>query len=261
MDKNIFSEENLSALHKCFIEAEPFPYLCIDNFLEEELANSLSEHFPSLEAMNTIYHGINENKGEHSSFENLHHSFTILKQQLLNDTFIQKIEKISGINNLEVIQDRYGSGLSQGGKGSFLDIHIDYNLHPVAKKQRRINLLIFLNKTWEKEWCGYLEFWDASHTKCITSVEPRFNRCVIFICNNISYHGYSNIKCPEYVTRKSFYLYFFSKPEKKLLYHDTVFTTAGNHKFIYKYRIIVKEFFKNSIKRILYYSGLNKFLK
>jgi hypothetical protein len=252
---------NLQELHMNFLKTEPFPYIYLDDFLEPSFADSLSEHFPSLSEMDIIYEGLNEHKGEHSKFENIHQDFNRLKQILSTDSFRKAIETISGIDNLEIINDRYGSGLHQGGAGSFLDIHIDYNLHPFEKKQRRLNFIIFLNKNWQKEWGGYLEFWNSSGTECVASIEPRFNRCVLFISNNISYHGYSAIQCPVSVTRKSFYLYFFTKPEKRLLFHDTVFTPAPNDSLIRKYRIKAKELFKNTIKRILYYSGLNKFLK
>jgi hypothetical protein len=257
----LVKEERLQELHRDFMNAEPFSYICIDDFLESSFAISLSEYFPSLSEMDILYKGLNEHKGEHSTFESIHPHFTKLKQMLSSDSFIKTIETVSGIDNLKIISDRYGSGLHQGGNGSFLDIHIDYNLHPLERKQRRLNLIIFLNRSWQKEWGGYLEFWNSSCTKCVASIEPKFNRCVLFICNNISYHGYSQIKCPVSVTRKSFYLYFFSKPEKRLLFHDTVFTPAPNDKFIRKYKVKAKELIKNTIKRILYYSGFNKFLK
>ncbi len=256
-----FEENILQKLNGDFIHADPFSYVCIDDFLQDSIAASLSENFPSLTQMDILYHGLNENKGEHSSFESLHENFKNLRDELASRNFVRNIEIISGINNLQTINDRYGAGLHQGGNGSFLDIHIDYNLHPLERRQRRLNLIIFLNKDWQQEWGGYLEFWNATRTKCVTSIEPKFNRCVLFICNNISYHGYSRIKCPVSVTRKSFYFYFFSKPEKKLIYHDTVFAPAPDDTFIHKYRVKAKEFLKNSIKQLLYYSGLNKFLK
>jgi hypothetical protein len=261
MAEEIIEEATLQELHLNFINGKPFPYLYIDDFLATSLAGSLSANFPSLSEMDILYEGLNENKGEHSNFETLHEDFTELKRILSSETFIKKIETISGINDLAVINDRYGSGLHQGGNGSFLDIHIDYNLHPLKKKQRRLNLIIFLNENWEKEWGGYLEFWNATGTECIAKIEPKFNRCVLFICSNISYHGYSQIRCPALVTRKSFYLYFFSNPEKKLFFHDTVFATSPRDNIYHKYRVKVKEFLKNNIKRFLYYSGLNKLLK
>ncbi|HEV2830511.1 MAG TPA: 2OG-Fe(II) oxygenase [Hanamia sp.] len=251
----------IEELHQKFISAAPFPYICLDNFLDLSLAKSLSDNFPSLQNMDVFYKGLNERKGEHSSFENLHEDFASLRKKLSTKDFVQQIETITGFKDLHLIDDRYGCGLHQGGNNSFLDTHIDYNLHPILKKQRRLNLIIFLNEKWEKDWGGFLQFSDSSGTKCVTSIEPKFNRAVIFICNPISYHGYNRIQCPETVTRKSFYLYFFSEPEKHLIFHDTVFTIKPQDSFLRKTRIITKEFLKNTIKRILYYTGLNQLLK
>ncbi len=179
----------------------------------------------------------------------------------MSDDFIGEIEKITGIENLKVLDDRYGRGLHQGANGSFLDIHIDYNIHPLEKKQRRLNMLIFLNKQWESEWGGNLEFWDSDITSCELKIAPVFNRCVIFECSNISYHGYSLIKGPPNTTRKSFYLYFFSDIQHKLAFHDTVFKTLPNDSPFKKIITRVKEFSKNSIKKIIYNTGLNQLLK
>jgi Rps23 Pro-64 3,4-dihydroxylase Tpa1-like proline 4-hydroxylase len=252
---------NMKELHKKFVSADPFPFVYIDNFLDPALAKSLSENFPSLKKMDIFYKGLNEQKGEHSSFENLHEDFTVLKKKLFTQTFVEQIENITGVKGLHLIDDRYGCGLHQGGNNSFLDPHIDYNLHPILKKQRRFNFLVFLNEEWEKDWGGSLQFFNSNGTESVASIEPKFNRAVIFICNPVSYHGYNLIQCPENVTRKSFYLYFFSEPQKHLIFHDTVFTTSPTDSFLRKTRIITKEFLKNTIKRTLYYTGLNKLLK
>lgn len=262
MTENILrDEQQLRQLHDAFTTAEPFSYCCIDNFLEPSLALSLSERFPALSQMDVLYNGLNENKGEHATFDTLHEDFKKLKNRLFTKGFSERVEKITGIAGLQLIDDRYGCGLHQGGARSFLDVHIDYNLHPLKKKQRRLNLILFLNQTWEQDWGGYLELWNASGTQCVTRIAPAFNRCVLFVCNDISYHGYSQIRCPDDITRKSFYLYFFTEPIGKLLYHDTVFSHGATNTTARKYQVLAKEFVKNQVKRALYYSGFNRLLK
>lgn len=249
------------SLHQKFINADPFPYVVVDDFLDPDMALALSKNFPAIESMDVNYKGLNERKGEHSNFETLSEDFKILKDKLNSHSFIQQMETITGFTDLFTIDDRYGRGLHQGGNNSFLDTHIDYNLHPLLKKQRRLNLIIFLNEEWEEDWGGSLQFSNASLTKCIASLTPRFNRAVIFICNSISYHGYNQIQCPATLSRKSFYTYYFTEPEKNLIFHDTVFRPSANDSNLRKATIIAKEFTKNAVKRTLYYLGLNKFLK
>lgn len=257
INPNIFSDFDTND----FSQARPFPYVCMDNFLKPDIADRLYHTFPSINSMSVKYDGLNEKKSEDSSFDKFDDSFTILKNSLMNESFIQFISKITGIKNLEVVDDKYGRGLHQGANGSFLDIHIDYNIHPIQKKERRFNLLIFLNKHWENEWGGHLEFWNGDVTECALKIAPVFNRCVLFECSNISFHGYNRITCPENITRKSFYLYFFSELQNKLSFHDTVFKPLPTYSLSKKIITTLKEFSKNTIKKMLYYSGLNKLLK
>jgi Rps23 Pro-64 3,4-dihydroxylase Tpa1-like proline 4-hydroxylase len=240
---------------KKFNSALPFRFLVIDNAIDLDLAENLSREFPSLEHMKVNYKGINEAKSEHSSFEDLHPDFLKIKEIFNSHEVTTLLESISGISTLQNIDDRYGYGLHQGGRHSFLDIHVDYNLHPTKKKQRRLNLILFLNKDWEPGWGGELEFWDKNVTRCLQSIQPIFNRCVIFECNEYSYHGYSKINCPEGVTRRSFYTYFFSEPAENLVFHDTIFRNKPNDSVLKKIIIPIKEFSKTVIKRLLYRIG------
>lgn len=258
---SLLEEQQLKGLNKSFDSAQPFRFLVIDNFLVPGLAEELARDFPSLEEMNVNYKGINERKSEHSDFHRLAPAFTRLKQELSSEAFTSVIENITGIDHPETVNDRYGYGLHQGGKNSFLDIHVDYNLHPISGKQRRLNLILFLNPQWEADWGGALEFWNKDVSACQHSILPIFNRCVLFECNEYSFHGYSRINCPENITRKSFYQYYFTEPKGKIVYHDTVFKNRPGEPVNKKIMVSVKEMLKNNTKRLLYYLGWKRFLK
>lgn len=253
--------EKIKEWTSAFNNAAPFRFLIIDNAIDPVLAEKLSMEFPSLDQMKVKYKGINESKSEHSDFDSLHPAFQTLKEGFSTKAVLSTIEKISRIPILEAIHDRFGYGLHQGGRDSFLDIHVDYNLHPTHKKQRRLNLILFLNKDWQESWGGALEFWNKDVSQCMHSIPPLFNRCVIFECNEISYHGYSRIMCPENQSRKSFYHYYFSEPSKKLIFHDTIFKNKPEEKFSKKIVVTAKETAKNMVKRALYHLGLNRLLE
>lgn len=261
LTQKISDETYVTKLKNCFAIAKPYKHVVIDNFLDNSFAQALAKNFPSLESMKTKYNGINEKKAEHSELGSLTPEFHQLKEALFNKDFIHFIEQVSGAGNLLVFDDRYGYGLHQGGNGSFLDIHIDYNLHPLKKKQRCLNLLLFLNEEWDESWGGMLQFWNADVTKCIEAIAPKFNRCVLFECSNISYHGYNQIQCPGPITRKSFYTYFFLEPVTKMNFHDTVFKPLPHDNRWKKIIVTSKEVLKNRIKRILYKTGLIRLLK
>jgi Rps23 Pro-64 3,4-dihydroxylase Tpa1-like proline 4-hydroxylase len=39
-------------------------------------------------------------------------------------------------------------------------MHLDYEKHPYSGKERRLNLIYFLNKEWDSNWGGELELCD-----------------------------------------------------------------------------------------------------
>ena len=260
LNKFLCNEQQLQSWREEFNNAKPFRFLVIDDFLETNFALKLSKAFPLLREMNVNYKGINEQKSEHSNFNDLP-EFAELREILSTPQMAAAIEIITQLKNTELMNDRFGYGLHQGGKNSFLDVHIDYNLHPTEKKQRRLNLILFLNEQWQKGWGGALELWNKDVTECEQSILPVLNRCVLFECNEYSFHGYSKIHCPNDVTRKSYYQYYFTEPQSKIIFHDTVFKSRPQESLGKKVLVSVKETSKNSVKRIFYYLGLSKFLK
>ncbi len=120
-----------------------------------------------------------------------------------------------------------------------------------------MNLLIYLNKDWKDEYGGNLELWNSDVTKLEKSYQPLFNRCVIFETNDISYHGYSKITVPEYITRKSVYAYYYTPlGDYAQKYHDTLFKARPQEGFVKKIKTDLKETVKNNVKRTLLKLGV-----
>lgn len=248
-------------LKTAFNSATPFRHLVIDNFLDDKFAGTLNSRFPSLSEMKTHYSGLNEKKAEDNNFVKQDSNFTTLHTALSAPEFIEWLTEITGVTPLQTADDRLGYGLHQGGDGSFLDIHIDYNIHPVTKLQRKLNFLLFLNPSWEENWGGLLELWDSKTQKTGRRITPLLNRAVIFECSDISYHGYNRIDVPTDITRKSYYQYYFTTPEKHLRYHDTIFRPLPESSLAKKIVVPIKEMAKNRVKKTLLFLGLQKFLK
>ncbi|HOY47953.1 MAG TPA: 2OG-Fe(II) oxygenase [Flavobacteriales bacterium] len=253
-----FEPSNLQALRNQFDAGKPFRHLVIDNFLDPEFANTLYENFPGFDLMSRNYHGLNEHKSEGSGFENFHPAFNQLRAELNKPEFYKTLSTITGIDNLYSVEDALGMGVHQGGKDSYLDVHIDFNIHTARNIHRRCNLLIFLNKNWQESYGGHVELWNKDVSKLEQKVLPILNRCVIFETNEISYHGYSKINVPEGETRKSFYSYFYTDlREDAARFHDTVFKARPEEGIIKKVKTDVKETLKNTIKRNLKKVGIN----
>ena len=68
----------------------------------------------------------------------------------------------------------------------------------------------------EKNYGGELGFYNNNGKKLIKSIEPRFNRLVVFNTNDYSYHGIPNkINYPKTNPRKSIILYYYTKAKRK----------------------------------------------
>lgn len=121
------------------------------------------------------------------------------------------MESITGIKGL--IPDPYflGAGIHEIKQGGHISVHADFNHHKLMYLERRINVLIYLNKNWKKEYGGGLELWDQNMTTLTHDIVPLFNRCVIFNTTSNSQHGNPQpVAHPAGESRKSIALYYYT---------------------------------------------------
>ena len=217
---NIISEKfkdlrNYATNYKSkFVSAKPFPYIEIDNFFDEKFLNNILEVFPK---MSENKHNFNRNNKAEVKFatnlpENIPDNINNFIEYLNSYFFLNFLQDLTGIKE-KLIPDPYleGAGLHEIKTGGFLKIHSDFNLHPELKLNRRLNLLIYLNKDWKEEWGGHLELWDRNMKSCKVKIPPLFNKMVIFNTTDFSFHGHPEpLNCPDDVTRKSIALYYYT---------------------------------------------------
>ena len=124
-------------------------------------------------------------------------------------------------DEIGLIPDPYlnGGGIHSTGEDGFLKLHTDFNWNKKLKLYRRINILVYLNKDWKSEYGGQIELAGKKANgsfKTYTSLKPIFNRTLIFITDDESYHGHPKpVKHPLKKRRDSIaaYYYIASKPE------------------------------------------------
>jgi len=208
---------------------DPFPHIVLDELFEDEELERVLAEFPSPEATRWMrFDSPTEKKlgyyHEHSRISDTVRRFL---DSMNGFEMLLWLEAVTGIEGL--IPDPYfgGGGLHQIEPGGFLKIHTDFNVHPKLKIDRRINLLIYLNRNWRDEWGGHLELWSADMRSCRQRIAPLFNRTVIFSTTDTSFHGHPHpLQSPAGVTRKSVSLYYYTagRPEdEKSAPHDTIF--------------------------------------
>ncbi|MDX1904374.1 MAG: 2OG-Fe(II) oxygenase [Thermonemataceae bacterium] len=249
--------DKITLLKRDFDNGKPYRHLVMDSFLKNDFANLIHDNFPPAEALQKHYDGLNENKSEGANFGDFHSAFSQLRETLMSKEFTQWMSAVTGIEEVFVTDDNLGCGLHEGKNGSFLDVHIDFNIHPGKNVHRRLNMLIYMNKDWKEGYGGDLEIWNADMTVCEKKVAPLFNRAVIFETSEISYHGYSKINVPAGMARKSIYTYFYTKERPNAAaYHDTVFKPRPDDSLGKKVATNTKETLKNFIKSQLKKLGI-----
>jgi Rps23 Pro-64 3,4-dihydroxylase Tpa1-like proline 4-hydroxylase len=218
MDQMDRWRDSLSLAKIEFLNAKPFPYLVIDNFLSEVEAKQAAKAFPLPDEKTwTNYIHINEKKYGLNKRGQIPNDLIRVIDNLQSTAFIELLADTSNIQGLCSDELLTGAGLHQMYPGGFLNIHSDFLIHPVKRDlKRRINLILFLSADWHPEYGGELEFWNKTMTECEVKIQPAFNRCVIFLTDEYSYHGCPNVlKGPQGFSRKSLALYYYS-PYTKL---------------------------------------------
>jgi len=199
----------------------PFPFIKFDNFFNETLLDQVVDEFPDLASEDSMeFNNSNERKFAGKGELSFGPQTRAFMHFLNSAPFLEFIQSITGIDE-KLLGDPYfiGGGLHEIKRGGVLKIHADFNKHKLTGLDRRVNVLIYLNKEWNEKYGGHFELWDAAMTECGQRILPTFNTLAIFTTTDFSYHGHPiPLNCPEAMSRKSLALYYYSngRPDTEL---------------------------------------------
>lgn len=240
-----FADKN----HERYLSASPFPHIAIDNFLRPEILNNVERDFPSRNSAPWV---AMVDKDQKKFAANEPSKMAASVRQVLyflnSREIINFLEKLTGIPGLVSDPHYAGGGCHELRPGGFLKVHADFNWHKQLRLDRRINLLVYLNKDWQPEYGGNLELWDTTMQHKVAEYAPVFNRCVIFSTTDNSYHGNPvPVSCPPDRSRRSlaFYYYTNGRPAGEVSEsHGTLFknrpgeATVGEVTVSFAHRIV-----------------------
>lgn len=216
------------ALQADYVRAEPFPHAVLDGLFDDEVLDGVLAEFPEPGTIDwRVFDSPTERKLGYVHGSELGGRLARFMGEMSGPRVLEHLEALTGIEGL--IPDPYfgGGGPHQIERGGFLKIHADFNWHPKLRLDRRLNVLVYLNRDWQEDYGGHLELWDRGMERCVRRVLPVFNRTVVFSTTDTSYHGHPTpLACPEGRTRKSvsFYYYTNGRPEEeRSAPHDTLF--------------------------------------
>ena len=197
-----------------YLTAKPFPHLVLKDICNEDKLLKAFSSIPVLENKSRDYI-FASNKFEKSNYGEISPLLQELQDELRSDKMNSFLSFITGVNTF-VDPKNHGGGLHQGRKNSFLDMHLDYNYHPINNNWwREVNLLLYMNKDWKQEYGGHLELKDlrtGEEKKC----DVDFNTLIIQQCHDYTLHGYQPTKFPKGNFRTSIATYAFSKHNQQI---------------------------------------------
>jgi hypothetical protein len=123
--------------------------------------------------------------------------------------FLYLLSEITGVGPL--LPDPYlqGAGFALMRRGDYFDVHADRNVAYDTGLTRRLAMIIFLNKSWKTEYNGQLELWSPDGKRREVSVEPLFNKTILFEVAYPNFHGVpAPLACPAERMRQSFIVYY-----------------------------------------------------
>ena len=200
----------------------PFGNLVIDDFLPIKLVETLNESLKTniieLRDLWKEYDNPLEKKAllnDYSKFPKDVYSYFVA----LNSTAVTElISSITAIDKIIPDVGLHGGGVHIHTQGGKLNVHQDYSLHPRTGLQRRLNIILYLNKNWDIAWGGGLGLYtekisEEAPDQLIKTIDCVFNRAVIFDTAPGSWHGLPDpIRCPENTLRVSLAFYYTREP-------------------------------------------------
>jgi hypothetical protein len=228
--------ELAKSVRSMYLNAKPFPYVVFDNFFDPNLIDLVLAEFPNPGGIRwQSFDNAHEIKLASAAEASFGPATRLLMYHLNSITFLEFLSAVTGIDNLIPDPRFEGGGLHQILRGGKLGIHADFNKHRDYGFDRRLNLLLYLNKDWHEEYGGHLQLWDRNMTQCEAKVLPIFNRVMVFGTTDFTYHGHPDpLDCPEGMTRKSLALYYFSngRPAEEVTgEHSTLFRAREQKEF------------------------------
>lgn len=201
----------VDALAEQFASAEPFPHVVVDGFFDADAFASLRVPTPVADPELT-WHEYDNPLERKITCNALPPDVAEVFDRLAE--LAPVIGKISGIDGLRPDPHLLGAGVhAYHPDGGRLDWHLDFSRHAMSGLERRLNLIIFVNREWDPEWGGQLSLNNEPrmNSPATAHLSPAPNRAVLFRTTEDSFHGVLRpVRADEH--RLSLAYYYMSDP-------------------------------------------------
>ena len=203
--------EWVNSISREYDRATPYPHVCIDDFFDVDVLERVSADFPNPSSLGVAFDNEREVKRASKGEREIPPFARAFIHSLNSAPFIRFVESVTGMSGLVGDPHLVGGGFHALERGGKLSIHTDFNYHKELCLDRRVNVLVYLNKPWPAEYGGYFEAWAQKGTAAEKRYLPIFNRLIIFATTDYTFHGNPDpVMCPPDQARKSVAMYYYS---------------------------------------------------
>src|ERR1700730_399765 len=211
LEGNLRLPASLEDIKAAYRGSKPFPHVVMDNLFHEESLNPLLSEIADMSSDQWV--NVDRDPRERTvrmrSAAEMKQAGDHLVSMVHSAAFLYFLSEITGVRHL--LPDPYlqGGGFAVMRRGDYFDVHADRNVAYDTGLTRRLAMIIYLNKAWQPEYHGELELWSPDGKRAEVSVEPLFNRTILFEVAYPNFHGVpAPLACPADWMRQSFIVYY-----------------------------------------------------
>lgn len=230
-------------------------YFVLDALLPEDLLSEIYKAFPkpseTIEKSN-----LRERKYVGYQMDQYHPILEEVIYAFQEESVVSLISEICGIKSLFPDEYLYAGGISLMNQGSFLNPHLDNSHDKDRNRWRALNLLYYVSPDWKLSDGGNLELWPKGVKEKQTVIESKYNRLVVMVTHQKSWHSVSKVISDK--SRCCISNYYFSETPVKSTdsFHVTTFRGRPSEKL--KDAILQCDSFLRSVLRRFFKRGVKK---
>ena len=228
-------------------------YFFIDDLLPKELVLDIYQNFPSVKDA-VLKKSLREFKYVAYQMDKYHPILPEIIYAFQDQRIVDFFKESLNISSLFPDDNLYAGGLSLMGKHNFLNPHLDNSHDKNRSRWRVFNLLYYVTPDWKLNNGGNLEIWPNGLKSEPITIESKFNRLVVMVTHQKSWHSVSKI-CVDSVRCCVSNYYFSDSPLRSQdRFHVTTFRGWPKQKIIdpiltvdSKVRMLLRKIFKKGI--------------
>jgi Rps23 Pro-64 3,4-dihydroxylase Tpa1-like proline 4-hydroxylase len=189
-------EEQADASRAQWQASGTIQHFVLDDLLPDPWARAVHRAFPAREQM-WLKRSLREKKYVAAQ---MNHYEPLLEEAIFafqSSEVVRAIERITGLRALEPDDLLYAGGISLMTPGQFLNPHMDNSHDKFRQRYRLLNLLYYVSPDWTEECGGNLELWPQGVTGGARTLVSRFNRLVVMLTDQRSWHSVSRVLAPR----------------------------------------------------------------